>query len=131
MRQLATPRFEILINGRKACVAGVSRFGVLSVVLTRVRRNPERFPGRKRVRYTKRTWSREKLDVYVGGLEINGKNELDDRSLVWLRQLLKPGDRIEVRVLSKGPVTSPRFESPRPPRSTEPKRVVRRKRNAT
>ena len=130
MRQLATPRFEVLINGRKACVAGVSRYGVLSVVLTRVKRSPERFPGRKQVRYTKRTWSREKLDVHVGGLEINGKDQLNDRNLVWLRQLLKPGDTVVVRVLSVGPVSKPRFESPRRPPRASPKRVMRRKHNA-
>lgn len=130
MRRLATPRFEVLINGRKACVAGVARFGVLSVILTRVKRSPERFPGTKHVRYTKRTWSLEKLDVHVGGLEINGKDQLNDRHFVWLKQLLKPGDTVTVRVLSAGPVSKPKFQSPRRPPRTSPKREMRRKRNA-
>jgi hypothetical protein len=90
------------------CVAGIESFGVMNVILSRVKRNPRRFPGKSKVRFTEREWSREQLDVYVGGLQINGDDERNDRHVDWLRRRIKPGDRIVVRVLSSG-----RFDPPR------------------
>ena len=104
----ASPRFEVLLNGKRVCVAGIASFGVMNVILSRVKRNPKRFPGRKKVGYTARQWSTEQLGVYVGGLEINGEDERNDRHVDWLRRNIKPGDRIVVRVLQPG-----RFDPPR------------------
>jgi hypothetical protein len=33
-------RFEVLINGKKVCTAGIRDYGVLSTTITRVKRNP-------------------------------------------------------------------------------------------
>jgi hypothetical protein len=130
MTKVATPRFEVLINGRRACVAGVDTYGVLNVILSRVKRSPLRFPKQNPGRHTKRTWSREQLDVYVGGLEINGKDERNDRHLFWLRRQIRPGDKIMVRVLPVGPVSKPKGESPRRTPLSRPKRAKRGARNA-
>jgi hypothetical protein len=35
-------RFEITVNGVHKCIVGVPDFGVLSAILTRVKRNPAR-----------------------------------------------------------------------------------------
>ena len=132
MAKVAAPRFEVLINGRRACIAGVDTYGVLNVILSRVRRSPLRFPkqGTGQVEHTKRTWSREQLDVYVGGLEINGEDERNDRHLFWLRRQIKLGDKIVVRVLPVGPVSNPKRESPRQPPRSGPRRAKRGARNA-
>jgi len=130
MAKVTTPRFEVLINGRRACVAGVDTYGVLNVILSRVKRNPMRFPKQKHVRHTRRSWSREQLDIYVGGLEINGEDERNDRHLVWLRRRIAPGDKIMVRVLPVGPVTTPKGVSPRQTPRSRSKRVRRGARNA-
>src|SRR5262245_42436950 len=103
----ASPRFEVLINGRRVCVAGITSFGVMNVILSRVKRNPKRYPGRKKISYTERKWSREQLDVYVGGLEINGEDERNDRHVDWLKRRIKPGDKVVVRVLPAGPFDPP------------------------
>jgi hypothetical protein len=129
MTKVATPRFEILINGRRACVAGVDTYGVLNVILSRVKRSPLRFP-KQPGGHTKRSWSREQLDVYVGALEINGEDERNDRHLSWLRRRIKLGDKILVRVLPAGRVSKPKGESPRQAPRTRPKPTKRRARNA-
>lgn len=125
MDKVTAPRFEVLINGRRACVAGVSTYGVLNVILSRVKRSPMRFPKQKHVEYTKRVWSREKLDIHVGGLEINGEDERNDRHVAWLRRRIKPGDTIMVRVLSAGPISRPKGVSPRQSARSRPKRATR------
>jgi hypothetical protein len=130
MTKVATPRFEVLINGRRACVAGVDTYGVLNVILSRVKRNPLRFPKQRPGQHTKRTWSREQLDVYVGGLEIDGEDERNDRHLVWLKRRIRPGDKIMVRVLPVGPVSKPKGESPRQPPRSGARRTKRGARNA-
>ena len=132
MAKVAAPRFEVLINGRRACVAGVDTYGVLNVILSRVKRSPLRFPKQRtrQVAHTKRTWSREQLDVYVGGLEINGEDERNDRHLFWLRRQIRPGDKIMVRVLPVGPVSKPKGESPRLKKRSSPRRAKRGARNA-
>ena len=52
--------FEVSLNGKRACVAGVEGFGVLSAILSWVRRHPEK---RRQGRTTD-----EDLTVDVGGL---------------------------------------------------------------
>jgi len=131
MGKVTAPRFEVLINGRRACVAGVSTYGVLNVILSRVKRSPMRFPEQKQVRYTKRAWSQENLDIHVGGLEINGEDERNDRHVAWLRRRIKPGDTIMVRVLSAGPIGRPKGVSPRQSARSRPKRATRRGKTRT
>ena len=133
MTMVASPRFEVLINGRRVCVAGIASFGVMNVILSRVKRNPKRYPGRRKISYTERNWSREQLDVRVGGLEINGEDERNDRHVDWLKRRIKPGDKIVIRVLSAGPVDPPkdtfrRLTARRSPTRARAARAARRER---
>ena len=81
--------FEVSLNGKRACVAGVEGFGVLSAILSRVRRHPEK-------RRHGRT-AEEGLTVDVGGLrsEDSGPGE----HLRWLSRGLRVGDRVSIRVV--------------------------------
>jgi hypothetical protein len=103
-RKQPTPRFEVSINGRKACLSGIAGYGVMNVIVSRVKRKPNRFPGEAKVRVNKAQWSKEDLDVYVGGLDINR----GDVHLDWLRRDIQVGDTIVIRVLEKGAVDKPK-----------------------
>ena len=81
--------FEVSLNGKRACVAGVEGFGVLSAILSWVRRHPEK-------RRHGRT-AEEDLTVDVGGLrsEDSGPGE----HLKWISRSLSVGDRVSIRVV--------------------------------
>ena len=99
----------------------------MNVILSRIKRNPQRFP--KAPGWTKRQWSKETLDVYVGGLEINGEDERNDRHVEWLKRYIKPGDRLVVKVLPPGRFDTPRPMGPRrPPTRAKAARAARRRR---
>jgi hypothetical protein len=108
MTKARSPRFEVLVNGRKAGIAGISEYGVVSVIVGLIKGHPERFPGTKGTQYTKRSWSRPHLHLYIGGLEL-AKDERNDRHVQWLKRGIKPGDKIVVRVLGAGPFDAPKI----------------------
>ena len=98
--------FEISIDGRKACTAGVSPAGVTSVIATWVRRES----------------SEEELCLEVGGLS----HDPDGASvhLRWLRQPLRPRQRIVIDVLETEAVDPPeRREREDPARVAQQKRA--------
>jgi hypothetical protein len=80
--------FEVSLNGKRACVAGVEGFGVLSAILSWVRRHPE-----------KRRQGRTAAEglIVVGGLrsEASGPGE----HLKWISRSLRVGDRVSIRVV--------------------------------
>jgi len=80
--------FEVSLNGKRACVAGVEGFGVLSAILSWVRRHPE-----------KRRQGRTAAEglIVVGGLrsEASGPGE----HLKWISRSLRGGDRVSIRVV--------------------------------
>jgi hypothetical protein len=94
--------FEISIDGRKTCTAGVSDLGVTSVMASwvrRVSRDPtsgEPIPGR----------FEEELTLDVGGLT----HDPDGASvnLRWLQQSLQVGQLITVAVVETEEADSPR-----------------------
>jgi hypothetical protein len=98
------PRFEVLINGKKAATAGIAGYGVMHVIVGRVKRNPKRFPRDGKSAFSRAQWSKEQIDVNVGGLDINARDE----HLHWLRRDLKAGDEITVRVLAAGKIDKPK-----------------------
>jgi hypothetical protein len=103
-KKRAAPLFEVAINGRKACTSGIAGYGVVNVILSRVKRNPARYPGARNVRFNKADWAKEELHVQVGGLDVNGIDE----HLHWLKRTLKPGDEIAVKVLAEGVADKPK-----------------------
>jgi hypothetical protein len=93
--------FEISIDEQQACTAGVSPSGVTSVIATWVRRPSSEtasdLPLGDRFE--------EELTLDVGGLA----HDADGASvhLRWLRQPLKPGQRITITVLETEIVDEP------------------------
>lgn len=85
--------FEISVNGDQVCTAGVEDFGVLTAIVSWVRRRPEKSRDGKTIE--------EELSAEVGSL-----NSLDEH-LTWLSQALKVGDSITIRVVDLDKVDDP------------------------
>ena len=90
-------RFDTAVNGERVCLAGSGRYGVLSLALTWVRRDP-----RKRSRLkTPEAWCREECNLRIGALT-GGYQES------WEIRALKKGDEITIRILGAGSSDMPR-----------------------
>jgi hypothetical protein len=83
--------FQILINGKKICVAGIAGDGVLSTTVTYV-------PFRKR----------RETRLYVGGLELP-KNE----HVFWKEANLHVGDEVRLKIIEANTVDPPLDRHPR------------------
>jgi hypothetical protein len=93
--------FEIRLNGKALCTAGVGDRGVVSAIATwvkRVARNPK--SGRPLKRFE------EELAFDVGGL-IPGRKGASVH-LDWVKRRLRIGDEIRVQVVETRRVTRPR-----------------------
>lgn len=85
--------FEVRVNDELICTAGVEDFGVLTAIVSWVRRRPEKsLDGNT---------DEEELTAEIGGL-----NSLDE-NLTWLSQALKAGDSISLRVVNADKVDAP------------------------
>ena len=73
--------FEVFINGKKVTTAGVADYGVLSAILSWVKRRQEKG---------------EELSLNIGGLV---SNDLQTEHLNWLQQDLKVGDEIVIKIV--------------------------------
>lgn len=104
---MASIRFQILINGRAVCIAGVGAFGLLNAQIMRTRRTEKFFEEAqaKGPEYagTLEEWMHEKLyiDVYAADWERDGHNAS------WLARGLKVGDEVTIRVLGPGEIDPP------------------------
>ena len=96
-------RFQVVITGRRACVSGMEGYGVLSAVLSRVKRNPTAYPGKNKHRITKAQWSKERIEFEVGGLD-----SIADQHVHWLRRDLRIGDKIVIKLLPGGKHDAPK-----------------------
>jgi len=109
--------FELSLNGRKICTAGVGDHGVLSAHVTWVRRK-----GRE-TRSKKAGDEEEELTTTIGGLISRTGEHVD-----WFEPLaVKAGDEVGIKVVKADSVDQP--ASRRPPDSVsdeqERKRYVR------
>ena len=77
--------FQIVLNGKRICVAGIPRDCVLSTTITYV-------PIRKR----------KETRLYVGGLEV-GKNE----HVFWEEATLRAGDEVRIKIVETKSVDAP------------------------
>jgi hypothetical protein len=59
-------RFEVFINGKRICVAGMDSYGVLSAVINWVHRDPSAFSEAKKRKLSQDFFS-EKISIHVGG----------------------------------------------------------------
>ena len=97
-------RMEVSVNGVVRCVGGVGDFGVLNTIVTWVRRRPEMIHPTLRdiPEFNEADALKEELDVTLGGLDSTLDNQLD-----WLKESLKPGDVVTIRLLPEGDYDAP------------------------
>ena len=102
--------FKLSINGAYICTAGVRDFGVLSAIITWVRRKAENGRDGKTIE--------EELTAELGGLDGEPKEHLK-----WWGQRLRVGDRVSIEV-----VEAKRADKPKRRYRDDPKVVERAKR---
>jgi hypothetical protein len=96
--------FEVHVNGKRACVAGIGELGVLSAILTWVKRSPTR----RAKGLAKQTWCKEELTLGVGGLITHEERESSKR-VEWLGRDLAVGDEIRIVITSRAKHDPPRM----------------------
>ena len=84
-------RFDIAVIGERVCLAGTARYGVLSLAVNRVRRDPRKRPRSKTVE----KWCREECNLRIGAIA-RGYQES------WEKATLEQGDEITIRILGAG-----------------------------
>jgi hypothetical protein len=89
-------RFEVTLNGRVLCVAGMDRHGIVIVTV-----ESENWPGPDPGESARGTPAGEENTVFV-----NGYTDTDD-DWRWARERIGPGDEIRIRVLPSGPYNPP------------------------
>lgn len=91
--------FEVSLNGKRQCLAGVGETGILTAQLNWVERSEEQIrgvPDEMRANLAEKT-----LDLHVGG------NSLQGQYHTWLSIPIQKGDKIEVVVKDAAEVDSP------------------------
>ena len=110
--------FEVRVNGKVLCTAGVGDLGVLTAILKWVKREPNECP--EDVEITE--WSAEELDLSVGGSIGHGKH--GHTFLDWIKDHgLSVGDEITIRILDQ-----PQCDPPAAKRTDTSEFVQERKR---
>lgn len=88
--------FEVRVNGKVVCTAGVGDLGVLTAILTWVKREPSDCPEGVEIA----EWSEETLDLNIGGSIGHGKH--GHAFLDWIsHQRMSVGDEITIRILNQ------------------------------
>jgi hypothetical protein len=103
-KSVAPVRIEVLLDGRRVAVAGVEAFGVLSAVVTWVRRNPSSVTAKMRSDkdFDETYFLREICEV-----ELSGLDAVANEHLFWGKEALRPGSEVTIRVLPAGPFDAP------------------------
>jgi hypothetical protein len=86
--------FEVYVNGKRVCLAGVGETGVLSGILTWVKRGPHQAhedAGEDDI-------PDEDVTLHVGGLGQHGKDALH---LDWADEDLNVGDEVLLRIVER------------------------------
>ena len=93
-------RFQIIINGKEICTAGIKDYGVLSAITSWVLRDPAKYDANKHPSLEE--FTAEEMSFTVGGL-------LNDGSHVeWEKREIKPGDEITIKILESGEYDKPK-----------------------
>ena len=87
--------FEIFLNGKRLCLAGIGKDGVLSTTITHV-------PFRKR----------RETRLYVGGIVLP-----QDEHVFWRQSNLRIGDELRLKIVEKETVDEPRERTRRDPKA--------------
>jgi hypothetical protein len=95
--------FEVKVNGKVVCTAGVGDFGILSAILSWVNTHPS---SRQYEVDEKEQTETEDLFLSVGGMTSQEKG--DNEHVRWLdQQPVLPGDEIVIRVLNQSTCDAP------------------------
>ena len=94
--------FEVSLNGKRLCIAGIRNDGVLT---TNVTYAPVRKRGETR--------------VYIGGLILP-----EDEHVFWKQSTLRLGDELRIKIVEKSSVDRPHTRFPRDP-AAEAKAEIR------
>lgn len=97
---MADRRYQVLMNGRALCTAGVDDIGVLITTLAWVKR--------KRRADDEVQGDADILESHW--LTVGGSDSVSDVFLKWSEEPLNPGDEITIRILGPGPVDEPMSE---------------------
>ncbi len=101
---MADVRYQIILNGRALCVAGVDGLGgVLNATLTWVKR--ERRPGDDVLDDDEVPQEGKILESHY--LNVGGVDPLANDHVRWCEEPLKPGDEIMIRILGPGKADDP------------------------
>ena len=92
--------FEVLVNGIKACVAGLDGLGVLTAILSWAHRVPQSDGT------TSGEYPTQELTLEIGGLQSTRANQPDEH-MSWLRSHLKVGDTVTINVKALDAVDEP------------------------
>jgi hypothetical protein len=92
--------FEVVVNGKKACNAGLAGRGVLTAILSWAHRVPHLDPE------TNQSYPTEELMLDVGGLVSTSENQPGDQ-MSWLRRQLQVGDTITINIKNLETVDEP------------------------
>jgi len=84
--------FEVYINGKKKCTAGIAGPAVLTAAVTWVLRNP-----------AARHLRRKEMNLGVGGM-VSRSDEFRD----WVQRDLRVGDEVTIRIIESATVDKPK-----------------------
>ena len=89
--------FEVNINGKRVCTAGIAGFGVVSAILSWARRRSENSRDGKKIE--------EELTFEVGGLD--STDPAVSEYLKWLATPLQVGDIVSIKVIEHDAAEAP------------------------
>lgn len=89
-------RFEVELNGRVLCVAGMDQFGTLTITV-----ESSHWPNRAEGIPTRDEGDENKDYIFVSGYSAT------DTVQQWANERIGPGDEIRIRVLPPGACESP------------------------
>ncbi|HBI44438.1 MAG TPA: hypothetical protein DDY78_16525 [Planctomycetales bacterium] len=97
-------RFQLLVNGEVKATAGIESLGVLSMILSWVRCNPNAAPkdAKSVLKHCAQELDEPDMFVRLGGLD-----SAKDRLMTWFVRDIQVGDEVTVRVLPPGEFDSP------------------------
>jgi hypothetical protein len=97
-------RFQLLINGKSLGVGGMEATGVVSLIVSWVRRDPAAAPADAKAEpeFDPESWVDNEIDVRLGGLDLVRQEHMD-----WAYYSAQVGDEIVLRILPPGPFDEP------------------------
>ena len=102
-------RFQVLVNGEVRGTVGLEAIGVLTAIISWVRRDPATIPDDvlSAPDFAGIDWAGERIDIEVGGLD-----SVTREHYKWLEIELTVGDEVTVRVLPPGDFDPPTRREP-------------------